>query len=64
MFTISDLPGGADPELVVVLLTERDGRTEMVVEQYGTMPPDAYDASRNGWGAFFDAMAERLAGPG
>ena len=62
VFTISDRPGGADPELVVVVLTElRDGRTEMLLEQYGTMPPDAYEAARNGWGAFLDAIAERLA---
>lgn len=62
VLTISDLPAGADPELVVVVLTEVEGgRTEMLVEQYGTMPPETYDAARNGWGAFFDRIAERLA---
>ena len=62
VFTISDRPGGTDPELVAVVLTDLgDGRTEMVLEQYGTMPPEAYDATRNGWGGFLDAMAERLA---
>jgi uncharacterized protein YndB with AHSA1/START domain len=65
VFTISDRPGGADHELVVVVLTDlRDGRTEMLLEQYGTMPPDAYEAARNGWGTFLDAIAGRLAGAG
>jgi uncharacterized protein YndB with AHSA1/START domain len=62
VFTISDEPGADEYELVVVVLTDLgDGRTEMVVEQHGHMPPEAYEASRNGWGAFFDSMAERLA---
>ena len=61
-FTISDLPGGADPELVVVVLTALDdGRTEMHLEQHGTMPPEAYEATRNGWGGFLDALDARLA---
>ena len=62
VFTISDDPGTDEYELVVVVLTDiGDGRTEMLVEQHGTMPPEAYDATRNGWGTFFDRMAERLA---
>jgi uncharacterized protein YndB with AHSA1/START domain len=62
VFTISDDPGADEYERVVVVLTDLgDDRTEMVVEQHGTMPPEAYDASRNGWGIFFDRMAERLA---
>jgi len=62
VFTISDAPGADEYERVVVVLTDLgDDRTEMVVEQHGTMPPEAYDASRNGWGIFFDRMAERLA---
>jgi uncharacterized protein YndB with AHSA1/START domain len=62
VLTISDDPGADEHELVVVVLTDLgDGRTEMVVEQHGRMPPEAYEASRNGWGAFFDRMAERLA---
>jgi uncharacterized protein YndB with AHSA1/START domain len=63
VLTISDRPAGDGHELVVVVLTDLgDGRTEMVVEQHGTMPPEAYDGARNGWGVFFDRMAERLAG--
>jgi uncharacterized protein YndB with AHSA1/START domain len=62
VFTISDRPDEDHDELVVVVLTDLgDGRTEMVVEQHGHMPPAAYDAARNGWGTFLDRMAERLA---
>jgi uncharacterized protein YndB with AHSA1/START domain len=62
VFTVSDRPGEDDGELVIVVLTDLgDGRTEMVLEQHGTLPPAVYDAARNGWGAFFDRMAERLA---
>jgi uncharacterized protein YndB with AHSA1/START domain len=62
VLTMSDRPGGARPELVVVVLTALAGdRTEMLVEQHGTQPPSVYEAARNGWGAFFDAMAQRLA---
>jgi uncharacterized protein YndB with AHSA1/START domain len=63
VLTISDTPGDDDArELVVVVLTDLGGgRTEMVVEQHGTMPPDAYERTRGGWGAFLDRMAERVA---
>jgi uncharacterized protein YndB with AHSA1/START domain len=64
VLTFSDRPGGAESELVVVVLTELPGgRTEMLLEQYGTRPPGAYDATRNGWGVFFDRLDERLAAP-
>ena len=65
VFTISDEPGREEDahELVVVVLRDLgDGRTEMLVEQHGHLPPEIYDAARNGWGVFFDAMAARLAG--
>ncbi len=65
VFTISDVPGREEDahELVVVVVRDLgDGRTEMLVEQHGHLPPDVYDAARNGWGVFFDAMAARLAG--
>jgi uncharacterized protein YndB with AHSA1/START domain len=63
VFTISDKPGDEARELVVVVLTDLgDGRTEMVVEQHGQLPPEVYDAARSGWGVFFDRMAERLGG--
>jgi hypothetical protein len=59
---MSDRPDDVPGELIVVVLTDLgDGRTEMVLEQHGRMPPDAYDATRNGWGAFLDRIAARLA---
>jgi uncharacterized protein YndB with AHSA1/START domain len=62
VLTMSDQPPGARPELVVVVLRDLgDGRTEMVVEQHGTLPPDVYDAARNGWGVFLDRIERRLA---
>ena len=62
VMTFSDQPDDAPPELVVVMLRDLgDGRTEMVLEQHGRMPPEAYEATRGGWGAFLDRMAERLA---
>jgi uncharacterized protein YndB with AHSA1/START domain len=63
VFTLSDRDGEDGGELVVVVLSDLgDGRTEMVVEQHGRLPPEVYDAARNGWGVFFDRLAERLAG--
>ena len=62
VLTISDRPGEDDGELLIVVLADLgDGRTEMVLEQHGTLPPAVYDAARNGWRAFFDRLAERLA---
>jgi uncharacterized protein YndB with AHSA1/START domain len=64
VFTISD---DSDPdryELVTVALRELgDGRTEMQFEQRGWMPPEAYERTEQGWGAFFDRLDERLARP-
>src|SRR4051794_21090518 len=69
VFTISDQPGGerdrpGEPryELVTVVLADLgDGRTEMRFEQRGHMRPEEYDRARDGWGAFFDRLDERLA---
>ena len=59
--TFSDQPDDAPAELVVVMLRDLgDGRTEMVLEQHGRMPPEAYERTRSGWGAFLDRMAQRL----
>ncbi len=61
VFTISDNTGDRY-ELVTVLLTELDdGRTEMRFEQRGQLPPEVYEAAKQGWGVFFDRLAERLA---
>jgi uncharacterized protein YndB with AHSA1/START domain len=62
VLTMSDQPDDVPGELIVVVLTDLgDGRTEMVLEQHGHMPPAAYEATRSGWGAFLDRIAARLA---
>jgi uncharacterized protein YndB with AHSA1/START domain len=62
VLTMSDQPDDVPGELIVVALTDLgDGRTEMVLEQHGHMPPDAYEATRSGWGVFLDRIAARLA---
>jgi uncharacterized protein YndB with AHSA1/START domain len=62
VLTFSDQPDDAPPELVVVVLRDiGDGRTEMVLEQHGTLPPEVYDAARGGWGVFLDRIERRLA---
>jgi uncharacterized protein YndB with AHSA1/START domain len=62
VFTISDRPGEDVYELVTVVLTDLgDGRTEMLFEQRGHMRPEQYERAKEGWAAFFDRIAERLA---
>jgi uncharacterized protein YndB with AHSA1/START domain len=62
VFTVSDQPGDDRYELVSVVLTDLgDGRTEMVLEQRGYLPPEQYEGARHGWASFLDRMAERLA---
>jgi uncharacterized protein YndB with AHSA1/START domain len=62
VFTISDQPGETEDELVTVILTDLgDGRTEMRFQQRGYMRPEEYDRAKEGWGTFFDRIAERLA---
>ena len=62
VFTVSDQPGEEAYELVIVTLIDLgDGRTEMHFEQRGHLPPEQYERTREGWGGFFDRIAERLA---
>lgn len=62
VLTITDEPG-EEYDLVTVTLTDLgDGRTEMRVEQRGEMSPEGYERAKQGWGTFFDRLAERLAG--
>ena len=62
-FTLSDQPGEDSFELVTVVLIDlRDGRTEMLFEQRGSMSPEQYEHATGGWGAFFDRVEERLVG--
>jgi uncharacterized protein YndB with AHSA1/START domain len=62
VFTVADRPG-EEFDLVTVALTDLgDGRTEMLMEQAGGhMTPDEYERAKQGWGGFFDRLAERLA---
>ena len=63
VFSITDQPGDELYELVTVQLTDLgDGRTEMHFEQRGHMRPEQYERTKQGWGLFFDRIAERLAG--
>jgi uncharacterized protein YndB with AHSA1/START domain len=62
VFTISDQPGDDAWELVIVVLKDLgDGRTEMLFEQRGGMSAEEYKRAGEGWGTFFDRMAERVA---
>jgi uncharacterized protein YndB with AHSA1/START domain len=61
VFTISDQPGDEEWELVIVVLTDLgDGRTEMLFQQHGRMSAEEYKRTTQGWGIFFDRMAEHL----
>jgi uncharacterized protein YndB with AHSA1/START domain len=62
VFTISDQPELDAFELITVVLSELgDGRTEMHFQQSGRMTPEQYRGAADGWGTFFDRMAEHLA---
>lgn len=62
VFTISDEPDGDAFELVMVDLTDLgDGRTEMLFQQRGgNLSAEQYRSAEQGWGGFFDRIAERL----
>jgi uncharacterized protein YndB with AHSA1/START domain len=61
VLTFCDQPGSGRYELVTVLLKDLgDGRTEMLFEQRGSMRPAHYERAKQGWGTFFDRIAERL----
>jgi uncharacterized protein YndB with AHSA1/START domain len=62
-FTITDQPDNEERDLITVVLTDLgDGRTEMHFEQSGGhMPAAGYQRAMEGWGGFFDRIAERLA---
>jgi uncharacterized protein YndB with AHSA1/START domain len=63
VFTITDQPGQDDFELVTVVLTDLgNGCTEMLFEQRGSMSPEQYERTTEGWGVFFARLQERIAG--
>ncbi len=58
-----DLPADVYDLVTVVLADLGGGRTEMWMSQTGgSLPPEGYEAAKNGWGSFFDRIAVRLAG--
>jgi uncharacterized protein YndB with AHSA1/START domain len=62
VFTVSDQPQDDLYELITVVLNDLgDGRTEMLFRQRGRLPAEQYERAKQGWGTFFDRMAERLA---
>jgi uncharacterized protein YndB with AHSA1/START domain len=63
VLTVTDRPGEDEYDVLTVILTELgDGRTEMHFKQRGGhMPAAGYERAMQGWGVFFDRMAERLA---
>jgi uncharacterized protein YndB with AHSA1/START domain len=62
VFTVRDQPEVDLFELcTVVLIDLGGGRTEMRFSQKGSMPRESYRPAKEGWGGFFERMAERLA---
>jgi hypothetical protein len=56
------LPLHPGARLITVVLTDLgDGRTEMFFQQSGRLPAEVYERAEEGWGSFFDRIAERLA---
>ena len=60
VFTLSDRSDDKYEVVSVVLTDLGDGRTEMLFEQRGHMSPEQYERAKQGWGTFFDRIAERL----
>ena len=61
VLTMSDRRDEVYELIVVVLVDLGDGRTEMRFEQHGQRTPEQYEGTAQGWGMFFDRIAERLA---
>jgi len=61
VFTVSDRSDGKYEVVSVVLTDLGDGRTEMLFTQRGHLRPEQYERTKQGWGTFFDRIADRLA---
>jgi uncharacterized protein YndB with AHSA1/START domain len=63
VLTITDQPAEEEYEVLTVVLTDLgDGTTEMHFQQRGGhLSPEEYKRAGQGWGAFFDQLAARLA---
>lgn len=61
VFSVTDQPADDRYAIVTVVFTDLgDGRTEMAFEQTGPLPPELVEATKRGWGVFFDRIDERL----
>jgi uncharacterized protein YndB with AHSA1/START domain len=61
VFTVSDRDDELYELVTVVLAELGDATTEMRFEQRGHMLEEEYRRAEQGWGTFFDRIAERLA---
>lgn len=61
VFSITDQTADRFALVTVVLIALEGERTEMRFQQQGELPPEAYEAAKRGWTAFFDRVEERLA---
>jgi uncharacterized protein YndB with AHSA1/START domain len=62
VLTFSDQPNEDLFAVITVVLTDLGGgRTEMLFEQRGPLPAEQVERAKEGWAAFFDRIAERLA---
>jgi uncharacterized protein YndB with AHSA1/START domain len=64
VFRISDQPDEVYALVTVILSDLGNGKTEMLSEQRGPLPPEMYERAAQGWSTFFDRIAERLGGLG
>jgi uncharacterized protein YndB with AHSA1/START domain len=61
VLTFSNRPDEVYERVTIVLNDLGDGRTEMLFEQRGHLPPEEYESTKTGWTVFFDQMETRLA---
>jgi uncharacterized protein YndB with AHSA1/START domain len=63
VLTFEDVNDESNPlvEVLTVTFTDLDGKTELVAHQAGHMPEEQYGALVEGYGGFFDRLAEHLA---
>ncbi len=63
VLTFDDVDDPSNPrvEVLTVTFTDLDGKTEVVAHQAGHLPEEEYDALAEGYGGFFDRLAEHLA---
>ncbi|MCU1375723.1 MAG: ATPase [Actinomycetia bacterium] len=63
VLTMEDPEGSGNAEVLTVVLTERDGKTEMFFSQLGGhLSEEQYHQTVEGYAAFFAAMADVIAG--